>query len=47
MASRAHGEMLAAWWDGRPGEGDGWEQADFVTGGCRHSLSVAHIFLLR
>lgn len=47
MVSRAHRETLAAGWDGRAGEEDGWEQADLVTGEWRRSLSVAHIFLLK
>lgn len=34
-------------WDGRPAEEDRWEQAHLVTGGWRHSLPVAHIFLLK
>lgn len=34
-------------WDSRRREDEGWEQAHLVTGGWRHSLPVAHIFLLK
>lgn len=35
------------WEDGRPGENNGCEKADLMEGEWRHSLPVAHIFLLK